>query len=133
VAPLRKRSPGGRFRRKSFPQSILVVCLLFLLNKACVFSTVLHRNRTLPKHPKRIITKYHSTWGTDTRRSVISDPNVRPEPGRCCSCRPTTVPIPKGLLQVAPNLGRRPKGIVTVVYLTSSCVNWAFFGTSGPF
>jgi hypothetical protein len=89
----------------------------FLLNKACVFSTVLHRNRTLPKHPKRIFTKYHPTGagyrkgllhealqrGTPRTKVVTSNSNVRPEPGRCCSCRPTTVPIREGVLLFVSN------------------------------
>jgi hypothetical protein len=87
---------------------------------------MLNRNRTRPKHPKRIITKYHPTWaeygkgllqvapnlsrgpkevlhealqrGAHRTKVVTSNSNVRPEPGRCCSCRPTTVPIHEEVL-----------------------------------
>jgi hypothetical protein len=53
-----ERLPRWKSRTKVLP-STHPCCLFtfFLLNKACVFSAVLHLNRTLPKHAKRIITK----------------------------------------------------------------------------
>ncbi|KAH0813849.1 hypothetical protein GEV33_008942 [Tenebrio molitor] len=61
----------------------------FLLNKVCVFSTVLHRNRTLPKHPKRIITKYHPTWAGDPKKYYTRRSNVGPTGQRLLQVTPT--------------------------------------------
>jgi hypothetical protein len=62
--------PRWTSRTKVLP-SIHPCCLfIFLLNKACVFSTVLHRNRTFPESPqtwagyqKRSVTRGAPTWG----------------------------------------------------------------------